>query len=157
MCLIWYQQLILVYHSPIWIRSLVIWHHLQNLHNVHIDRCKIFACFWNPHLLQKLERISHLEQKKIKIRAHFKFSCLSKDLWVYGQNTQIRKVLIWTFWDYKSLWSKKSTPIQPQGVIGAPPTMYFQKMQILGVFRPFLQRSLVWVMSIKLDRPKTIW
>ena len=54
----------------------------------------------------------------------------------------IRKVLIWTFWDYKSLWSKKPTPIQPQGVIGAPPTMYFQKMQILGVFRPFLQRSL---------------
>ena len=37
---------------------------------------------------------------------------------------------------------QKSTPIQPQGVIGAPPTMYFQKMQFLGVFRPFLQRSL---------------
>ena len=54
----------------------------------------------------------------------------------------MRKVLIWTFWDYKSLWSKKSTPIQSQGVIGAPPTMYFQKMQILGVFCPFLQRSL---------------
>ena len=32
----------------------------------------------------------------------------------------IRKILIWTFWDYKSSWSKKSTPIQPQGVIGAP-------------------------------------
>ena len=54
----------------------------------------------------------------------------------------IRKILLWTFWDYKSSWSKKSTPIQPQGVIGAPPTMYFQKMQFLGVFRPFLQRSL---------------
>ena len=25
----------------------------------------------------------------------------------------IRKILIWTFWDYKSSWSKKSTPIQP--------------------------------------------
>ena len=40
----------------------------------------------------------------------------------------IRKILIWTFWDYKSSWSKKSTPIQPRGVIGAPPTMYFQKI-----------------------------
>ena len=45
-----------------------------------------------------------------------------------------------TFLDNKSSGSKKSTPIQPQGVIGAP--LYFQKMQFLGVFRPFLQRSL---------------
>ena len=38
--------------------------------------------------------------------------------------------------------AQKIYPIQPQGVIGAPPTMYFQKIQFLGVFRPFLQRSL---------------
>ena len=25
----------------------------------------------------------------------------------------IRKILIWTFWDYKGSWSKKSAPIQP--------------------------------------------
>ena len=28
---------------------------------------------------------------------------------------------------------------------GTPCTMYFQKMQILGVFRPFLQRSLLYL------------
>mgnify|MGYP007015856839 CR=1 FL=1 len=60
----------------------------------------------------------------------------------------IRKILIWTFWDYKSSWSKTLTPIQPRGVIGAPPTMYFQKMQFVGVFRPFLQRSLAYIMAI---------
>ena len=38
---------------------------------------------------------------------------------------------------------QKSTPIQPWGVIGAPPTMYFQKIQFLGVFCSFLQRSLL--------------
>ena len=48
------------------------------------------------------------------------------------------------FLGLKSSWSKKSTPIQLQGVIGAPPTMYFQMMQFLGVFRPFLQRSVQW-------------
>ena len=98
MCLIWYQQLILVYHSPIWIRSLVIWHRLQNLHNVHIDRCKIFACFWNPHLLQKLERILHLEQKKekSKITAHFKFSCLSLINNSDNHLSSFEQVLEWT-------------------------------------------------------------
>ena len=35
---------------------------------------------------------------------------------------------------------QKINPIHPWGVIGA---MYFQKMQFLGVFRPFLQRSLL--------------
>ena len=54
-----------------------------------------------------------------------KCSCLSssKNKFQWTQKffwPLIRKVLIWTFWDYKSLWSKKSTPIQPQGVIGAP-------------------------------------
>ena len=39
----------------------------------------------------------------------------------------IRKILIWTFWDYKSSWSKKSTPIQPQGVIGAPLLCIFKR------------------------------
>ena len=39
----------------------------------------------------------------------------------------IRKVLIWTFWDYKSSWSKKSTPIQPWGVIGAPLLCIFKR------------------------------
>ena len=76
-----------------------------------------------------------------------KCPCLSslKSKFQWAQNffwPLIRKILIWTFWDYKSSRSKKSTPIQPRGVIGAPPTMYFQKMQFLGVFRPFLQRSL---------------
>ena len=75
--------------------------------------------------------------------------CLSilKNKFQWTQNVfwpLIRKILIWTFWDYKSSLSKKSTPIQPRGVIGAPPTMYFQKIQFLGVFRPFLQRSLAW-------------
>ena len=76
-----------------------------------------------------------------------KCPCLSslKNKFQWTQNffwPLIRKILIWTFWDYKSSWSKKPAPIQPQGVIGAPPTMYFQKIQFLGVFRPFLQRSL---------------
>ena len=66
-----------------------------------------------------------------------KFQWTQKTFWPL-----IRMILIWTFWDYNSSWSKKSTPIQPRGVIGAPPTMYFQKMQFLGVFCPFLQRSL---------------
>ena len=67
-----------------------------------------------------------------------KFQWTQKNVWPL-----IRKILIWTFWNYKSSWSKKSTPIQPGGVIGAlPPTMYFQKIQFLGVFRPFLQRPL---------------
>ena len=39
----------------------------------------------------------------------------------------IRKILIWTFWDYKSSWSKKSTPIQPRGVIGAPLLCIFKR------------------------------
>ena len=43
----------------------------------------------------------------------------------------IRKILIWTFWDYKSSWSKKPTPIQPRGVIGAP-YYVFSKNAILG-------------------------
>ena len=43
----------------------------------------------------------------------------------------IRKILIWTFWDYKSSWSKKSTPIQPWGAIGAP-YYVFSKDAILG-------------------------
>ena len=71
------------------------------------------------------------------------FEQLKKKVPVNSKNflTKFRKILIWTFWDYKSSWSKKSTPIQARAVIGAP-TMYFQKMQFLGVFRPFLQRSL---------------
>ena len=65
-----------------------------------------------------------------------KCSCLSssKNKFQWTQNffwPLIRKVLIWTFWDYKSLWSKKSTPIQPQGVIGAP-YYVFSKDAILG-------------------------
>ena len=42
----------------------------------------------------------------------------------------IKRILKWTFWGYKSSWSKKSTPIQPWG--------------FLGVFRPSLQRSLIY-------------
>ena len=30
----------------------------------------------------------------------------------------------------------------------SPPTMYFQKMQLLGVFRPFLQRSLIQAIAV---------
>ena len=82
----------------------------------------------NLKFIQKCPCLSSLKNK---------FQWTQKIFWPH-----IREVLIWTFWDYKSLWSKKPTPIQPQGVIGAPPTMYFQKMQILGVFCPFLQRSL---------------
>ena len=48
-----------------------------------------------------------------------------------------KKCLIWTFWDYKTSWSKKSTPIQPRS-----PVMYFPKMQFLRLFRPLLQMSL---------------
>ena len=44
----------------------------------------------------------------------------------------IKKILIWTFWDYKSSWSKKSTPIQPLGVKQAPPYFVFWKDAILG-------------------------
>ena len=56
----------------------------------------------------------------------------------------IRRILIWIFWNYKSSWSKKSTPTQPVGVIGAksPPTIYLKIMQFLGASHPFLQRFL---------------
>ena len=50
----------------------------------------------------------------------------------------IRKVLIWTFWDCKI------NPHPAHGCNRSPPTMYFQKIQVLGVFRPFLQRSLAY-------------
>ena len=36
---------------------------------------------------------------------------------------------------------QKINPHPALGRIRSPPTMYFQKMQFLGVFRPFLQRS----------------
>ena len=93
----------------------------------------------NSQNLKFIQKCSCLSSSKNK------FQWTQKKFWHL-----IRKVLIWTFWDYKSSLSKKSTPIQPRGVIGAPPTMYFQKMQFLGVFRPFLQRSLPkcpWVAS----------
>ena len=58
--------------------------------------------------------------------------CLSslKNKFQWTQNNVwplIRKILIWTFWDYKSSWSKKSTPIQPRGVIGAPLLCIFKR------------------------------
>ena len=37
---------------------------------------------------------------------------------------------------------QKINPHPAPGCNSSPPTMYFQKMQFLGVFRPFLQRSL---------------
>ena len=37
---------------------------------------------------------------------------------------------------------QKINPNLAPGCNRSPPTMYFQKMQFLGVFRPFLQRSL---------------
>ena len=37
---------------------------------------------------------------------------------------------------------QKVNPNLAQGVIGVPSNMYFQMMQFLGVFRPFLQRFL---------------
>ena len=55
-----------------------------------------------------------------------KFQWTQKNFWPL-----IRKILIWTFWDYKSSWSKKSTPIQPRGVIGAP-LLCISKDAILG-------------------------
>ena len=39
---------------------------------------------------------------------------------------------------------QKTNPHPAPGCNRSPPTMYFQKMQFLGVFRPFLQRSLVY-------------
>ena len=61
-----------------------------------------------------------------------KCPCLSslKNKFQWTQNffwPLIRKILIWTFWDYKSSWSKKSTPIQPRGVIGAPLLCIFKR------------------------------
>ena len=61
-----------------------------------------------------------------------KCPCLSslKNKFQWTQNNfwpLIRKILIWTFWDYKSSWSKKSTPIQPWGVIGAPLLCIFKR------------------------------
>ena len=56
-----------------------------------------------------------------------KFQWTQKFFWLL-----IRKILIWTFQDYESSWSKKSTPIQPRGVIGAPPYYVFSKDAILG-------------------------
>ena len=53
----------------------------------------------------------------------------------------IRKILIWTFWDYKSSWSKKPTPIQPRGVIGAP-YYVFSKNAILGSV-PFISSGVL--------------
>ena len=47
-----------------------------------------------------------------------KFQWTQKKFWPL-----IRKVLIWTFLDWKRVWSKKPTPIQPWGGIGAPPTL----------------------------------
>ena len=47
--------------------------------------------------------------------------------------------------------------INPHSALGCnrspPPTMYFQKMQFLGVFRPFFQRSMLWVPNdVKIER-----
>ena len=67
-----------------------------------------------------------------------KFQWTQKNFWPL-----IWKILTRTFVDHKCSLSKKSTPIQPQGVIGDPFfTMYFQKKQFLGFPLPFLQRSL---------------
>ena len=71
-----------------------------------------------------------------------KFRWTENNFWLNNFWLLIRKIFIQPFLDYKSSWSKKSTPIQPRGVIGVPITMYFQKMQSLRVFSPFLQRSL---------------
>ena len=47
--------------------------------------------------------------------------------------------------------------VQPWGVIRGPPIMYFQKIQFLGVFRSFIQRSLLNT-TIKLWRmSKRCW
>ena len=51
-----------------------------------------------------------------------KFQWTQNSFWSF-----IRKVLIWSFLDNSSLWSKKSTPIQPRGVIGAPPLCIFKR------------------------------
>ena len=39
---------------------------------------------------------------------------------------------------------QKINPHPAPGCNRSPPTMYFQKMQFFGAFRPFLQRSLNW-------------
>ena len=40
---------------------------------------------------------------------------------------------------------QKINPHPATGCNRSPPTMYFQKIQFLGVFRPFLQRSLPYI------------
>ena len=52
------------------------------------------------------------------------------------------------FEQLKKTSSSELKKIQPRGVIGDPPTMYFQKIQFLGVFHPFLQRSLFYYITI---------
>ena len=44
---------------------------------------------------------------------------------------------------------QKINPHTAPGCNRSPPTVYFQKMQLLGVFRPFLQRSLARAMYNK--------
>ena len=58
----------------------------------------------------------------------------------------IKKILIWTFWDYKSSWSKKSTSILPSN--RSPPTMYFQKTQFLGVFRTLAKTEIIYPKNV---------
>ena len=83
----------------------------------------------NLKFIQKCPCLSSLKNK---------FQWTQKKFWPL-----IRKILIWTFWDYKSSWSKKSTPIQPGSVIGAPLLCIFKRCNSgMGMFRPFLQRSL---------------
>ena len=53
----------------------------------------------------------------------------------------IRKILTWIFRIIKAH-GPKLNPHPAPGCNRSPPTMYFQKMQFLGVFRPFFQRSL---------------
>ena len=70
-----------------------------------------FSDLWpllNPAItwIQKCSFLSSLKNKLLWIQKNFR--------------PLIRKILIWTFWNYKSSWSKKSTPIQPRDVIGAP-------------------------------------
>ena len=48
---------------------------------------------------------------------------------------------------------KKHTPIQPRGGIGAPLPCNFKKNEILGVFRPFIQRSLTNVVISDVPPP----
>ena len=68
-----------------------------------------------------------------------KCPCLSslKNKFQWTQNffwPLIRKILILTFWDYRTSWSKKSTPIQSRGpgCNRSPPYYIFSEDAILG-------------------------